>query len=378
MGLPITHRPSRPSWWNQLSSLPVWKLFLAYHAALAGLIVANALWLRRRAARPAPPTAFPTLTVIIPARNEEANLQRLLPTLLAQRYPSFDVLVYDDASEDGTSGVVRRLGDGRVRLLRGAGPPPGWVGKVHALAEASAEARGELIAFLDADAELRHPDALAHLVARFTALPDEAALSGLTHMVGGGTLLVSAIPYAFFSSLPLPLVPRVRLPLFSALNGQFWMIARATYERLQPHRRHPDEVLEDLVIGRYLMRHGVISWMEDLQGDVAVHMYGSLGEAWLGLRKNLYLAMGGSPLLAGPFFVLFVCGYLVPLAVSPWFLLSLFVLKGLSDRVARQPVRATLFAPLTYVLLAALALDSAVAHWTGTAQWKGRRIVRGA
>ena len=113
MGLPITHCPSRPSWWNQLSSLPVWKLFLAYHAALAGLIVANALWLRRRAARPAPPTAFPTLTVIIPARNEEANLQRLLPTLLAQRYPSFDVLVYDDASEDGTSGVVRRLGDGR-------------------------------------------------------------------------------------------------------------------------------------------------------------------------------------------------------------------------------------------------------------------------
>ena len=356
----------------------MWKYFLAYHVLLASLIVINALWLRRRAARPAPLKTFPTLTIIIPARNEEANLQRLLPTLLAQRYPAFDVLVYDDASEDGTSDVVRRLGDSRVRLLRGEGPPPGWVGKVHALAEASAAARGELVAFLDADTELRHPDALARLVARFTALPGEAVLSGILHMVGGGTLLVSAIPYAFLTTLPLPLVPRLRLPLFSAMNGQFWMIARATYERLRPHHRHPDEVLEDLVIGRYFTRHGVTVWMEDLQDDLAVHMYGSLAEAWRGLRKNIYLAMGGTPLLFAPFFAAYVFAYFAPLLLSPWFLLSQFALKGLADRVARQPLRTTLLAPLTYLLLGALALDSAVSHWTGTARLKGRRIVRGA
>jgi glycosyltransferase involved in cell wall biosynthesis len=356
----------------------VWICFLAYQAALAGVILANALWLRRRAARPAPLDRFPSLTVIIPARNEETNLRRLLPTLLAQRYPAFDVLVYDDASEDGTAEVVRRLGDGRVRLLRGDGPPPGWVGKVHALAEASAEARGELILFLDADAELLRPDALDRLVARFNALPGDATLSGLPHLVGGGTPLVSAIPYIFLSALPLPLVPRLRLPLLSAMNGQFWMIARRTYERLQPHRRHPDEVMEDVVIGRYLTRQGVTVWMEDLQDDLAVHMYGSLGDAWRGLRKNIYLGMGGTPLIAVPLFALYVVAAFGPLLVSPWFLLSYFVLKGLADRVARQPLRATLLAPLTFVLLAVLAADSAVSHWTGTARWKGRRVVRGA
>jgi glycosyltransferase involved in cell wall biosynthesis len=337
----------------------MWKYFLAYHVLLASLIVINALWLRRRAARPAPLKICPSLTIIIPARNEEANLQRLLPTLLAQRYPAFDVLVYDDASEDGTSDVVRRLGDTRVRLLRGEG-------------------RGDVIAFLDADTELRHPDALAHLVARFTALPGEAVLSGILHMVGGGTLLVSAIPFAFLTTLPLPLVRRLKFPLFSAMNGQFWMVARATYERLQPHHRHPDEVLEDLVIGRYLMRHGVISWMEDLQDDLAVHMYRGLAEAWRGLRKNLYLAMGGTPLLVAPFLAGYLLAFFAPLLLSPWFLLSLFALKGLADRVARQPLRVTLLAPVTFALLGALALDSAVSHWTGTARWKGRRIVRGA
>jgi glycosyltransferase involved in cell wall biosynthesis len=352
----------------------VWICFLAYQAVLAAVILANALWLRRRAARPSSLERFPSLTVIIPARNEEANLRRLLPTLLAQRYSAFDVLVYDDGSEDGTAEVVRLLGNGRVRLLRGDGPPPGWVGKVHALAEASAEARGDLITFLDADAELLRPDALERLVARFAALPGEAVLTGLPHLVGGGTALVSAIPYVFLSALPLPLVPRLRLPLLSAMNGQFWMIARSAYQRLQPHHRHPDEVMEDVVIGRYLMRRGVTVWMEDLQDDLAVHMYGSLAEAWRGLRKNVYLGMGGTPLLAVTFFALYAFAAFAPLFVSPWFVLSYFVLKGLTDRVARQPLRATLLAPLTFVLLAALAADSAVSHWTGRATWKGRRV----
>jgi glycosyltransferase involved in cell wall biosynthesis len=356
----------------------MWKLVLGLYGLLAGIVVANVLWLRRRSARPGALTAFPTLTIIIPARNEEVNLQRLLPSLLAQDYPSFDVLVYDDGSEDGTSDVVGRLGDGRVRLLRGEGPPPGWVGKVHALAEASAHANGDLLAFLDADAELLRPDALSRLVARFTALPGEAVLSGLPHLLGGGTLLVSAIPYIFLSALPLPLVPRLRLPLLSAMNGQFWMIARRTYARLRPHHEYPDEVMEDVVIGRYLTRQGVMVWMEDLQDDLAVHMYRDLPDAWRGLRKNFYLGMGGTPLTAVPLFALYVLAAFAPLLLSPWFLLSYFPLKGLTDRVARQPLRATLLAPLTFVLIGALAVDSAVSHWTGTAKWKGRVVVRGA
>ena len=352
-------------------------LLAVLHGLILATVLANVAWLRRLGAgRAAPdlPAALPSLTVLVPARNEEANLQRLLPSLLAQRYPSAEFLVYDDASEDGTAEVVRRHADPRLRLLRGDGPPPGWVGKVHALAEASKEATGDVLLFLDADAELLHPDALARLVARWAALPAPAALTGLPRLVGGGLVIVSAIPFTFLATAPAALLARFRMSLGAVLNGQCWMVAREVYERWQPHRAHPDAVVEDLTIGRYLHRSGVTVAMADLQDDVAVRMYGSFRDAWLGLRKNMYLAAGGTPLLVAPLLAVYLAVYVAPPFVSPWFLVSLYAIKAVSDRVARQPVAVTLLAPLTFLVVALLVVDSAVAHWTGTARWKGRLV----
>jgi hypothetical protein len=353
-------------------------LLAILHAYIIATLLVNAVWLRRRSVRPVAPPRLPSLSVLVPARNEEANLQRLLPSLLAQRYPDVEFLVYDDASEDGTAEVVCRHPDRRLRLLRGDGPPPGWIGKVHALAEAAQEAQGEVLLFLDADAELLHPDALAQLVARWAALPAPAVLTGLPHLVGGALTIVSAIPLVFLAAAPVPLLARTRWSVAAVLNGQCWMIAREVYERWQPHRAHPDAVVEDLAIGRYLRRQGVTVAMRNLQDDMAVWMYGSLGEAWRGLRKNFYIASGGTPLVAGGFLALFVAVYLAPPFLSPWFLASLYTMKGISDRAARQPLRVTLLAPLTFLAIAGLEVDSAIAHWTGTASWKGRIVARGS
>jgi cellulose synthase/poly-beta-1,6-N-acetylglucosamine synthase-like glycosyltransferase len=353
-------------------------LLAVLHAFIFATVLANVAWLRRLGAGhalPDMPAALPSLTVLVPARNEEANLQRLLPSLLAQRYPSAEFLVYDDASEDGTAEVVRRYPDPRLRLLRGDGPPPGWVGKVHALAEASKEATGDVLLFLDADAELLHPDALAILVARWSALPVPAVLTGLPRLVGGGLVIVSAVPLLFLATAPAALLARFRMSLGTILNGQCWMVAREVYERWQPHRAHPDAVVEDLAIGRYLHRNRVTVATSDLQDVVAVRMYGSFGEAWLGLRKNMYLAAGGgSPVIAALVLALFAAVYIVPPFLSPWFLASLYVIKGATDRAAHLPLRVTLLAPLTVLVVVALVVDSAVAHWTGSARWKGRVV----
>lgn len=349
------------------------------HLYILATLVINVAYLRRtRAVGASRGAAQPALTVLVPARNEEENLRRLVPSLLAQRYPDLEILVYDDASEDGTARVVGSFADPRLRLLHGEGPPPGWMGKVHALAEASRGAKGDVLLFLDADAELLRPDALERLVARWHALPSPAVLTGLPRLTGGGLVIVSAIPYIFLSAGPVPLLKRIRWSAASVLNGQCWVIGRDVYERLQPHRAHPDAVVEDLAIGRFLARHGVRVVMHDLQDDLAVRMYGGLGEAWRGLRKNMYVAAGNTPLLAGPFLALYVLVYLVPPLLAPWFLLSLYAMKTVADRGARQPLRVTLLAPLTFLAIAALVVDSAIAHWTGTARWKGRVVARRA
>ncbi len=352
-------------------------LLLVAYAAFGVVLAVNALHLRgSRHAGAAPSGPVPSVSVLVPARNEEENLRRMLPTLLAQEYPGVEIIVYDDGSTDGTWQVLEDVVDPRLRRLRGGDLPAGWVGKAHALYQASRRATGDILLFVDADARFKHPDTLARLVRRFRSLSAPAALTGITHLTGGGLLLVSMVPFVILTHLPLPLASRVRAARLSGMNGQCWMIARETYARLEPHERHGADVLEDVRIGRYLKRNGVMPHTVDLRNEVEVHMYAGFAEAWVGFRKNVYPFMGerawSFALLHATYLGLFV---LAPL-VSPWFVLAWYLLKVGSDRVARMPLLVSAAAPVTLLLGAVLQLDSAIAHWTGRAHWKGRTVVR--
>lgn len=348
-------------------------LFLAAHGYLWLTLIANLVYLWRQPRR-VPTSSTPAVSILIPARNEEANLQRLLPSLLSQTYPNVQVIVYDDGSEDGTGQVLEAFAAPNLTVLRGEGPPPGWVGKVHALFEATRRATGEVYLFLDADTELADPDALARLVARFTALPPGSVLTALPRLRGGGLLLVSLVPHAILTGLPWPLVRPSPFGTLAALNGQCWMIDAGTYHRLEPHDHHRDEVLEDVQIGRYLKRHGIAPVLCDLRDDVAVYMYGSLREAWQGFRKNAYLILGGRFLSFLLLFSLFVSTYAVAPLVAPTFLLSVYGLKLVTDRITRFPIWLSLLTPVSWLLGLLLQLDSAIAYWTGRVAWKGRKV----
>ena len=195
---------------------------LAIHAGVLLTLGVNLVYMARVRRRPLP-TALPRVSVLVPARNEEANLAVLLPSLLRQRGVAFEVVVVDDASEDGTWSVLQRHADDRLVAVRGSGPPPGWVGKVHALYQAAAHASGDVFVFLDADAQLRDDGALARLVGRWAANGGAGtALTGLPRYLdrGPAALLTSLVPFAVLAALPVPLVPRTASPSLSALNGQ--------------------------------------------------------------------------------------------------------------------------------------------------------------
>ncbi|UCF40154.1 MAG: glycosyltransferase [Gemmatimonadota bacterium] len=350
----------------------------AIYALMTVTLLANIWQLRRSRPREHPHARQPSLSVLIPARNEAGNLRRLLPSLLSQEYADFEVIVYDDGSEDATWEVLQGMPNPRLKTLRGSGPPAGWVGKVHALYRASLSASGEALLFLDADAALKDARALARLVSRFDSLPRGSVLTGITHLRGGGRLLVSLVPFILLSQLPIALVPRTPFARLSGLNGQCWMIRRSDYERLSPHRANRDEVLEDIRIGQYLKRHGVIPYMADLQNEVEVWMYRSVPEAWVGFRKNVYPFMGETPWSFLGQHALYLALFVAAPLLSPWFIACWYGLKTVSDRFVRCPISVTLATPLSLGLGALLQLDSAISHWTGRVRWKGRSVVRGA
>ena len=360
---------------------------LAIHAGVAAVLVAN-LWSFARDRRRALPTALPTVSVLVPARNEEANLRALLPTLLAQRGVEAEVVVVDDASEDGTWAVLQEHADDRLVAVRGDGPPAGWVGKPHALYQAARRATGDVFVFLDADAQLRDDGALARLVGRWVANGGAGtALTGLPRYLdrGPAALLTSLVPFAVLAALPVPLVPHVQAPSLSALNGQIWLLGAADYRRLAPHEAVKSDVLEDVMIGRYLKRSGVRLFFQDLGGEVAVRMYRTFSEAWRGFQKNAALLAGGKPgrpVTTGfvSFLALYVVSWVVPSALwiggaaGLWALASLVGIKLVIDRAGRFPLWVSALAPVTLALGAALQLDSARAHATGRVAWKGRAV----
>ncbi len=346
---------------------------IGVYSVMTALVVVNIFYLRRRRALAVDSKTLPLVSVLIPARNEAFNLKRLIPSLLSQRYAQFEIIVYDDASEDDTATVLASFDDPRLRTISGNGPPPGWVGKVHALYQATREAKGEVFVFLDADTKLVHDGVLQRLISQFLALPSPRVLSGIPRLHGGGELLVSMVPFVLLTSFPVPLAPVGRRSSLAMLAGGCWMIERDVYLKHEPHKTHPGEVLDDIVTARYLKARGVAAHLYDFQEEVEVFMYESHREAWNGFRKNAFLA-AGSPIR----FVAALSMFTMLFVIAPiiWWpsLVAIYVLKGMSDRFAGFSLVTTLLAPVSLVMTVALSIDSAFAHLMGTVKWKGRIV----
>lgn len=337
--------------------------------------VGNIAYLRRRL--PSPCGRRPFVSILIPARNEAVNLRGLLPSILAQRYERFEVIVYDDESGDETWQVLQNVEDERLRPIHGSGPPEGWIGKVHALYQASRAARGEVFVFLDADARLKADDALGRLVDRFEALGANRVLTGFTELRGRGLLLVSLVPHTILSFLPWFMTERLPYASLGVVNGQCWIVDAAVYERLSPHQQVKADVLEDVNIGRYLKKCGIQPVLIDVRPEVTVYMYENFGDAWLGFRKNGYLLMGGSVRTFIPLFAAYTFAFAIAPFLWPEVLAAVWFLKLLSDRAAGMPIGVSLAGPLAHVAGVLLQLDSAVSHWCGAVTWKGRQVGRG-
>ena len=245
-------------------------------------------------------TPAPTLCVVIPARNEGGRIARCLTSVLAEDYPALDVLVVDDRSEDDTGALVGRIAesDPRLHVLRNDSLPQGWLGKSHALWQATRRVTSEWILFLDADCALA-PSALRVAV-------DEA----VRRDAGLLTLWPRNRAEGFWEHLLIPLCAgiialwygsqRVNAPesKLAFANGQFLLIRRDEYERIGGHRSVRRAIIEDIPLAEAAKRAGVRCHVASGRDLFSVRMYSSytaIRDGWAriyvgALRSSLKIA----------------------------------------------------------------------------------------
>ena len=225
------------------------------------------------AATPAAAT-LPSLSIIIPARNEEENLSRLLPSLAAIDYPGdVEVIVVDDGSTDATAAVAARYGVGVMRIDE---VPAGWLGKPNACQQGAQAARGDWLLFADADT-VHQPQAAAAAVAH-----------AVHHNLDGLSLWLrnEFLGTADGVALMVALAGLFAIPQAGALlNGQFILLRRDVYWASGGHVPVALEAMEDLALGRRLQQLAYAVPLLRGEGLAAARMYRSRIDWWSGLSR---------------------------------------------------------------------------------------------
>ncbi|HWR37211.1 MAG TPA: glycosyltransferase family A protein [Clostridia bacterium] len=344
-------------------------------------------------------TAVPRVTVVVPARNEEACLERCLRSLVAQQGVSFELIVVDDASTDATAAIAERFtrvkecpvigtnpGILRVRVMQSPPLPPGWSGKVNACWAAVKEAAGEWLLFTDADTE--H---LAGSLARSVHEAEEAGAALLSYspqQVVEGFAERALMPVVF-SELATKYRPKdVCNPssATAAANGQYLLIRRTVYEQIGGHAAVAGDLLEDVALAR-LVKHSGARLVFRFGGDsVRTRMYRGWTQMREGWTKNLALLFVPPKRLAAlracEFVVIAtaVVAALVAATTGAYLMAGASAIVGVSVwlnfvfrvRKAHFDLLSTLLAVFGGPMFAYLLLRSALCHKKGFVTWRGR------
>jgi len=342
-----------------------------------------------------PLSAYPFVSVCVPARDEERDLEACLTSLLNQDYPNFEVIVVDDNSTDNTPGIIQSLQKRHANLVavQGAALPADWYGKPFALHQAGQKARGELLLFTDADPVFR-----------------PYALTTAVHLMQKHRLdMLSLLPGAEFGSFWERVVQPVIFAFIAALTrfgkvndpdskaamgvGAFILLRREVYDRIGGHGPLKQAILEDIGMARLVKRSGAKIMIADAQKIYSIRMYHSFREIWIGWRKNVFLAMKKS-IFKTFYYILCILGFVV----TPWLVAGVHLWRG-SDLVWQAMAltglglvlitkwalchelnlekRYALLFPLGALVMAAIMINSMIqVLFRGQAVWRGRTYLQ--
>jgi chlorobactene glucosyltransferase len=231
------------------------------------------------------------VSIIVPARNEAGNIEKLIRSIQASTYRPLELIVVDDRSTDATAAQVNAMGsDRQLQLIRGGDVPNGWFGKPWACFQGYQAARGTLLLFTDADT--RHsPELLGRAVGALlaeradlvTIAPRQRCVTFWERIVMPQIWFLLALRYSPVS------VNRARRPRDVIANGQFILTTRRAYEAAGTHEAVRDEVAEDLALAQTYLQRGLKLHFAFAERLMETRMYCGLRHLVEGWSKNVYL-----------------------------------------------------------------------------------------
>jgi glycosyltransferase involved in cell wall biosynthesis len=297
--------------------------------------------------------ALPPVSILIPARNESANLRGALSAVLSNRGAEFEVIVLDDHSEDDTAAIVREFMtvDTRVRLETAPPLPTGWCGKQHACHVLARHARHPLLLFVDADVRLA-PDALTRLCACMSTegvvnrksqiLNPPALASGVPRQYTDTfleKLLIPLIHFVLLGFLPMWRMRHCAKPAYGAGCGQLFVARADAYHAVGGHAAIRDSLHDGLKLPRAFRRAGYRTDLFDATDVASCRMYHTGAEVVAGLLKNAHEGLA-TPAQIGPWTMLLLGGHILPwllLAASPWIYGRAVLLASLAVALSLLP-----------------------------------------
>jgi glycosyltransferase involved in cell wall biosynthesis len=338
------------------------------------------------------PASSLSLSVIIPARNEEDCVGECLRSLASQSEEGWqlgrdwEILLVDDGSTDRTYEIAKSIAG--VTVIQAPAPPKGWTGKANACWTAAQRAPGSWLLFTDADT-VHEPGHLR--LAMIEADRHKAAMLSYSPRQIVTGLVQRALMPLVFSELAMTYPPaKVSDPEshVAAANGQFLLVQREAYVKIGGHEAVADTVLEDVELAKIAKRRRLGLRFRYAPEAVSARMYRSFGAMWEGWTKNLALLFGNPLPMAGMKVVQLCVMISIPLLafflwettgrglyVGALMLVWARALWGYYRRVAKSnfPFVDCLISPLAVPLFAAMLWRSWFQHTlTKRVTWKGR------
>ncbi|MBX9881919.1 MAG: glycosyltransferase [Sphingomonas sp.] len=334
---------------------------------------------------PSEPIRWPSVTAVVPARDEAEVIGESIGSLIAQKYPGdFRIILVDDNSSDGTGEIARAAaaGSDRLTVLNGAPLAAGWTGKLWAVNQGIAAAGTPDFLWLT-DADIAHaPDTLRSLVTR--AVRDDRVLVSLMARLRCESLteraLIPAFVWFFAMLYPFGAVNRGRV---GAAAGGCMLARREALEAAGGIAAVRTALIDDCAFGALMAKQGRV-WLGLTNRSVSIRRYDTWGSVGAMIARSAYAQLGYSALLlagtllglallylAPPLLALFGEGYARGLGLGAWGLMAI-AFQPMLHFYRRSPLWG-LALPAIAAFYAGATFASALAFWRGRGgMWKGR------